>query len=182
MIEHVETLNMLYLYRPDRWSRINLGWDPATGSFLGWYVNFELPAQPTGDGLVSEDLVLDLWVNPDRTWRWKTATTTPAPWRTASSTRQSEPQSKRRAGESSGNPTRAVDHSRTRGPRSHPDPAWSTPRLPPTHAWNGDYWTLQQANEPLHTDALQADAAPRLPNRVTSLMSQISRVMAGRNE
>lgn len=141
-IEHVETLNMLYLYRPDRWSRINLGWDPGTGSFLGWYVNFELPARPTDHGLASKDLVLDLWVNPDRTWRWKDSDD----YVRALEDGILDPTIRGPLEEEG---TIVLEELDARdGPFAdswatfHPDQTWSTPRLPPTHAWNGDYWTL----------------------------------------
>lgn len=66
-----ETPDKLFIHRPDRWSTVNLGWDPTTGDFRGWYVNFELPMQLTPSGIASMDLVVDIWVNPDRTWQWK---------------------------------------------------------------------------------------------------------------
>jgi hypothetical protein len=66
-----ETPTKLYFYTPGSWARINLGWDPSDGHFMGWYVNFELPAEHMADGLISKDLVLDIYVNPDLTWEWK---------------------------------------------------------------------------------------------------------------
>lgn len=71
VIEALEAPDKLFFYRLNRWSRINLGWDHSTGAFLGWYVNFELPAHVTPTGLATMDLVLDIWVNPDRSWEWK---------------------------------------------------------------------------------------------------------------
>lgn len=141
-IEHVESLNMLYLYRPDRWSRINLGWDPDTGSFPGWYVNFELPVRPTDHGLASKDLVLDLWVNPDRTWRWKDSDDYVRALEEGildPTIRSSiEAEGRRVLEELDGRDGPFADSWAT----FLPDPAWSPPRLPRTHAWNGDYWTL----------------------------------------
>lgn len=69
--ERAEAPDKLFIYRPGRWARINLGWDSPTGRFLGWYVNFELPPETTPLGVVSKDLVLDMWVDADRSWRWK---------------------------------------------------------------------------------------------------------------
>jgi len=66
-----ETPTKLLVYTADRWSRVSLGWDPADGQFLGWYVNFERPARATRAGIVSKDLVLDLYVNADGSWDWK---------------------------------------------------------------------------------------------------------------
>jgi hypothetical protein len=45
------------------------------GAFAGWYVNLEEPAARWDDGhLAGVDTVdqdLDIWVEPDRSWRWK---------------------------------------------------------------------------------------------------------------
>lgn len=66
-----ENPSKLYVYTPGSWARVNLGWNPSDGRFLGWYVNFERPAQATDDGISSKDLLLDLYINPDRSWEWK---------------------------------------------------------------------------------------------------------------
>jgi hypothetical protein len=48
---------------------------PETGEFSGWYVNLEEPAVRWDDrGAAGVDVVdqdLDVWVPPDRAWRWK---------------------------------------------------------------------------------------------------------------
>jgi len=66
-IETVEAPNKLYWWRQGRWSRINLGWHPDTGHFMGWYVNFEQPVAGTSTGIWGKDLVLDLLIAPDGT-------------------------------------------------------------------------------------------------------------------
>lgn len=43
----------------------------ADGSFRGWYVNLEDAHQRDGDSVATQDHVLDLWIEPDRTVRWK---------------------------------------------------------------------------------------------------------------
>ncbi|GAA2513932.1 DUF402 domain-containing protein [Pilimelia columellifera] len=47
----------------------------ADGSHKAWYVNLEAPAVRWDDGhLAGVDITdqdLDIWVEPDRTWRWK---------------------------------------------------------------------------------------------------------------
>jgi hypothetical protein len=43
----------------------------AGGAFFGWYVNLETPTQRWSGGLDMSDLALDIWVTPDRAWRWK---------------------------------------------------------------------------------------------------------------
>jgi hypothetical protein len=40
-------------------------------AFRGWYVNFQQPFRRTAEGLQTMDLMLDLLVDPDRSWRWK---------------------------------------------------------------------------------------------------------------
>ena len=41
------------------------------GEFLGWYVNLEEPWRETALGFDTTDHLLDVWIDPDRTWRWK---------------------------------------------------------------------------------------------------------------
>jgi uncharacterized protein len=41
------------------------------GEFLGWYVNLEEPWRETPLGFDSTDHLLDIVVDPDRSWRWK---------------------------------------------------------------------------------------------------------------
>ena len=40
-------------------------------SFVGWYVNLEIPLGRTDIGTDRVDGALDVWVEPDRTWSWK---------------------------------------------------------------------------------------------------------------
>ena len=47
-----------------------VSWDDE-GEFLGWYVNLEEPWRESRLGFDSTDHLLDIWVEPDRTWRWK---------------------------------------------------------------------------------------------------------------
>ncbi len=73
-LEADDWLDKVFVFQPDRWSRVNLAWDPARDDeFLGWYVNFELPPVGTDAGLRSKDLVLDLFVFADGSWDWKDA-------------------------------------------------------------------------------------------------------------
>ena len=50
---------------------LGLHWDDATGTFLGWYVNLQEPMRPTPIGYDTLDQMLDIWVEPDGSWRWK---------------------------------------------------------------------------------------------------------------
>lgn len=51
------------------WS-VWLFWEPDW-SFRGWYVNLEDVHVRDGSSIVTQDHVLDLWVTPDRSVRWK---------------------------------------------------------------------------------------------------------------
>jgi hypothetical protein len=62
--------SMLTLTQTDAAHSVWWFFDPA-GRFLGWYVNLEAPAQRWYGGLDTRDHALDIWVEPDRTWRWK---------------------------------------------------------------------------------------------------------------
>jgi predicted RNA-binding protein associated with RNAse of E/G family len=63
----VSTLNF---FREGSWARVTVGWD-GNGTFLGWYVNFELPPQLTDSGIQTMDLILDAVVTPEGEWQWK---------------------------------------------------------------------------------------------------------------
>jgi hypothetical protein len=41
------------------------------GEFLGWYGNLEEPWLEQPFGFDTTDHLLDIWIDPDRTWRWK---------------------------------------------------------------------------------------------------------------
>ncbi|MEV6963691.1 DUF402 domain-containing protein [Hamadaea sp. NPDC051192] len=53
---------------------IRFFFSPA-GDFLNWYANLEVPAVPWRSaelaGLDTVDWDLDVWIEPDRSWRWK---------------------------------------------------------------------------------------------------------------
>jgi uncharacterized protein len=49
---------------------VYIQWGPA-GEFLGWYVNLEDPWRPSPFGFDTTDHLLDIWVEPDRSWHWK---------------------------------------------------------------------------------------------------------------
>jgi hypothetical protein len=139
--ENFEAPDKLHIYRPSRWARVNLGWDPS-GAFMGWYVNFELPPEPAATGLVSKDLVLDIYVEPDRSWRWKdredfhTAITEGI--LDASLREPLEVETEQVLVE--------IDHET--GPFRpdlidfRPRSDWRTPELPPEFAWGGSAWSL----------------------------------------
>lgn len=140
--ESAEAPDKVYLYRPGRWSRTNLGWDPQTGDFLGWYVNFELPARPTAAGITSKDLVLDLWVDPDRSWQWKDL----QDYQRALDDGILDPAIRSDIDAETDRVLAEIDAHN--GPFSddwtgfRADAEWPVPRLPDDYGWGGPAWTL----------------------------------------
>ena len=43
-------------------------WDGPDREFKGWYVNFEAPFERTSIGFDTQDLELDIWIDPDGGW------------------------------------------------------------------------------------------------------------------
>jgi Protein of unknown function (DUF402) len=60
----------LWLMREGDWHAVWVSWLPG-GEHWGWYVNLQEPFRRTPAGFVTMDLVLDVIVDPDRSWRWK---------------------------------------------------------------------------------------------------------------
>lgn len=46
-------------------------WHGEDRAFRGWYVNFEAPYERTPIGFDTQDLELDIWVDPDGSWAFK---------------------------------------------------------------------------------------------------------------
>jgi hypothetical protein len=65
------TQRLLILMEPDKFYSIRLFWQAATGTFLGYYVNFQLPVTRSHCGLDSLDLELDITIHPDLSFEWK---------------------------------------------------------------------------------------------------------------
>jgi hypothetical protein len=63
-------VDTLVLLRESAWHAVWVSWLPS-GEHWGWYVNLQRPLLRTALGFETMDLVLDLIVDPDRTWRWK---------------------------------------------------------------------------------------------------------------
>ena len=71
--EHIETEwygGRLMLFEPGASHSIYVSWG-RSGEFAGWYVNLEDPWRRSRFGLDTTDHLLDITVDPDRTWRWK---------------------------------------------------------------------------------------------------------------
>lgn len=143
VVEVDEAPDRLFFYRPDRWARVSLGWDHATGDFTSWYVNFELPATPTPIGIATMDLVIDIWINPDRTWEWKDRDD----FQSVIDDRTLDPGIQDRINSEADQLLHELQ-SRT-GPFAdswlefRPDPEWPTPTLPESHAWRGHAWSFE---------------------------------------
>jgi predicted RNA-binding protein associated with RNAse of E/G family len=60
----------LHLLRPGDWHEVRVSWRPD-GSVWGWYVNLQRPFVRTSAGIETMDLMLDVLVEPDRSWRLK---------------------------------------------------------------------------------------------------------------
>ena len=62
--------SLIRLTEPGAWHCVDVEFD-AAGEFTGWYVNFQQPLRRAGSRFDTVDLVLDLVVSPDRSWRLK---------------------------------------------------------------------------------------------------------------
>jgi Protein of unknown function (DUF402) len=63
-------VDTLMLVREGDWHGIWVSWLP-TGEPWGWYVNLQEPVRRTPIGFSTMDLMLDVIVELDRSWRWK---------------------------------------------------------------------------------------------------------------
>lgn len=68
--EHVWDVSSLWIMRPGDWHSTWVSWRPD-GSHLGWYVNLQHPMRRRRAGFEAMDLMLDVVVAPDLSWRWK---------------------------------------------------------------------------------------------------------------
>jgi hypothetical protein len=64
------TTHVLQFVRPEDEQTVEVFWD-ASWMLLGWYVNLQTPLCATPLGFDTTDWALDVWVEPDGTWRWK---------------------------------------------------------------------------------------------------------------
>jgi hypothetical protein len=65
------TNHALILVRPGDAHDVRLFWSEHDWTFRGWYVNLQRPVRRVPVGFDTADQVLDLFVDPDGTWRWK---------------------------------------------------------------------------------------------------------------
>lgn len=70
LVERQWDVSTLWFVEPGERYCAWVSWLP-TGGHLGWYVNLQEPFERTSAGFDWMDLMLDILVEPDRTWRWK---------------------------------------------------------------------------------------------------------------
>lgn len=63
--------HVLMLHRPDRMSATWFMWRESDGELFGYYGNIQAPLKRTHLGFDTADYLLDVWIYPDFTWRWK---------------------------------------------------------------------------------------------------------------
>lgn len=68
--EHVWDVSSLWILHPGDWHAIWVSWKEP-GVHLGWYVDLQRPFRRTDIGIEAMDLILDVVVEPDMSWRWK---------------------------------------------------------------------------------------------------------------
>lgn len=66
-----EATRVLWTTRFGAAHSLGLFWDDASGDFLGWYCNLQEPLRRSPLGFDTLDHALDVWIEPDGTWRWK---------------------------------------------------------------------------------------------------------------
>ena len=70
MGDDVWDVSSLWILRPGEWHSTWISWLPD-GSHLGWYINLQQSLRRTPIGFEAMDLMLDVVVEPDLSWRWK---------------------------------------------------------------------------------------------------------------
>lgn len=63
--------NVLILVRPHEAHDVRLFFEPNTDRFLQFYVNLQRPVTRLAIGFETSDHVLDLEIQPDKSWHWK---------------------------------------------------------------------------------------------------------------
>lgn len=133
---HWSANHALILIRPGDAHDIRLFWNEHDWTFRGWYVNLQLPVRRIGIGFDTADHVLDVFVEPDGTWRSKDEDELAAAVQIGRFT-PDEAAAIRADGE------RVIDRIEARAwpfdagyEHWRPDPAWAVPVIPDD--WNSD--------------------------------------------
>lgn len=123
------TSNLLTVIPCGRAHCIDLLWEGDTGAFAGWYVNIQEPIRRSRLGFDTDDLILDIRVQPDGSWEWKD---------------EDELEEAVRLGRFTGDEARAIRAEGERVLEERPwptgwedwraDPSWGLPELPA--GWN----------------------------------------------
>ncbi len=62
---------VLWFLEPERYYALAMFWSTATGEFISYYVNFQVPFTRSHAGFDTLDLDLDIIVPPTFDWHWK---------------------------------------------------------------------------------------------------------------
>lgn len=62
---------VLVVHRPGSRHAVWHFWDGPERRFAGWYVNLQDPFRRNGRAFDTNDHELDIWIEPDGSWRWK---------------------------------------------------------------------------------------------------------------
>jgi predicted RNA-binding protein associated with RNAse of E/G family len=70
LVDSVWDVSTLWLLREGDWHAVWVSF-LETGEHWGWYVNLQEPFRRTSRGITTMDMMLDILVDGDRSWRWK---------------------------------------------------------------------------------------------------------------
>jgi predicted RNA-binding protein associated with RNAse of E/G family len=70
LVDSVWDVSTLWLLREDEWHAVWVSYLDS-GEHWGWYINLQEPFRRTKRGIQTMDLMLDILVERDRSWRWK---------------------------------------------------------------------------------------------------------------
>jgi predicted RNA-binding protein associated with RNAse of E/G family len=70
LADSVWDVSNLWLLREGDWHAVWVSY-LETGEHRGWYVNLQEPFRRSQRGVQTMDLMLDILVDPDHSWRWK---------------------------------------------------------------------------------------------------------------
>ncbi len=68
IVEHSSPNEVVVVHPRGALHSVHVAWQ--RGSLMCWYVNFEDPWERSRVGYDTRDLFLDIWVEPDRSWRF----------------------------------------------------------------------------------------------------------------
>jgi predicted RNA-binding protein associated with RNAse of E/G family len=128
--DRVWDISTLWLLREGDLHATWVSWLPD-GEHYGWYINLQEPYRRTARGLHWMDLMLDVVVAPDRSWRWKDEDE----FQALIDHRLIDETKARAVREAAATAIRQLEAGEppfcTPWPAWRPDPAWPAPVLPP---------------------------------------------------